>query len=90
MFFDNVRLTKDDLLGELNHGFYYLMQELPQERLLIADMGIASAEAVFELTRDYMKERKAFGTYIHTYIYIHACIHTYIHTYIHTHIYIYI
>lgn len=61
LFFDNVRLTKDDLLGELNHGFYYLMQELPQERLLIADMGIASAEAVFELTRDYMKDRKAFG-----------------------------
>lgn len=61
LFFDNVRLTKDDLLGELNHGFYYLMKELPQERLLIADMGVAAAEAVFEITRTYMKERQAFG-----------------------------
>ena len=37
------------------------MKELPQERLLIADMAIAAAEAAFELTRDYVKGRKAFG-----------------------------
>ena len=37
------------------------MNELPQERLLVADMAIASAEACFEWTRSYMKERKAFG-----------------------------
>eukprot|EP00121_Abeoforma_whisleri_P014594 Awhi_evm1s13459 len=61
LFFDNVVLTKDDLLGKLNHGFYYLMQELPQERLLIGSMGVASAEALFETTRTYMHERKAFG-----------------------------
>eukprot|EP01134_Creolimax_fragrantissima_P001521 CFRG1521T1 len=61
LFFENVKLTKDNLLGKENHGFYYLMQELPQERLLIADMGIAAAESVFEVTREYIKERKAFG-----------------------------
>ncbi|KNC87081.1 long-chain specific acyl-CoA dehydrogenase, mitochondrial [Sphaeroforma arctica JP610] len=61
LFFENVQLTEANLLGKENHGFYYLMQELPQERLLIADMGVAAAEAVFELTRDYVKERKAFG-----------------------------
>ena len=37
------------------------MQELPQERLLIADMGVATAEACFEWTRDYVSDRKAFG-----------------------------
>ena len=45
----------------MNGGFPMLMQELPQERLLIADMSVASAEACFELTRAYVKERKAFG-----------------------------
>ena len=41
-------------------GFYAVMNELPQERLLIADMGIATAEAVFEATKQYTMERKAF------------------------------
>ena len=40
--------------GKLNAGFYYLMGELPQERLLIAVMGLSAAEAVFELTRKYV------------------------------------
>merc|ERR1711865_563259 len=48
-------------MGE-GKGFVYLMTELPQERLLIADMGIAAAEACYEWTRDYIKERKAFGS----------------------------
>jgi len=64
LFFDNVRITEENVLGGakgLNKGFYQLMKELPQERLLIADMAIASAEAAYELTRDYVKERKAFG-----------------------------
>ena len=43
LFFDSVRVSKDHLLGKENHGFYYLMQELPQERLLIADMAQASS-----------------------------------------------
>ena len=37
------------------------MKELPQERLLIADMAVAAAEAAYEMTREYVKERKAFG-----------------------------
>jgi len=48
------------MLGEVDKGFYAVMSELPQERLLIADMGVASAEAVFELSRTYVTERKAF------------------------------
>lgn len=61
LFFDNVRIPKENLLGEEGKGFVYLMKELPQERLLIADISIAASEAIFETTRAYVKERKAFG-----------------------------
>ena len=37
------------------------MEELPRERLLIGDMGLAASEACYETTRKYVKERKAFG-----------------------------
>ncbi|XP_076153279.1 long-chain specific acyl-CoA dehydrogenase, mitochondrial isoform X2 [Alosa pseudoharengus] len=61
LFFEDVRLPGDALLGEVNRGFYYLMNELPQERLLIAIMAIASCEFMFEETRNYVMQRKAFG-----------------------------
>ncbi|KAK1165940.1 long-chain specific acyl-CoA dehydrogenase, mitochondrial [Acipenser oxyrinchus oxyrinchus] len=61
LFFEDVRLPADALLGQVNNGFYYLMAELPQERLLIADMALASCEFMFEETRNYVKQRKAFG-----------------------------
>ncbi|KAM9836227.1 long-chain specific acyl-CoA dehydrogenase, mitochondrial [Aulostomus maculatus] len=61
LFFEDVRLPADALLGELNKGFFYLMKELPQERLLIADMAVASCEFMFEETRNYVLQRKAFG-----------------------------
>uniref|UniRef100_A0A670IDI5 Long-chain specific acyl-CoA dehydrogenase, mitochondrial n=1 Tax=Podarcis muralis TaxID=64176 RepID=A0A670IDI5_PODMU len=61
LFFEDVRLPAGALLGQENKGFYYLMAELPQERLLIADMAIASCEFMFEETRNYVKQRKAFG-----------------------------
>ena len=49
------------MLGQPNKGFYYLMQELPQERLIIADFAQAACEWMFEETRSYVKQRKAFG-----------------------------
>ena len=61
LFFEDVKVPAENLLGPENKGFMLLMQELPQERLLIADMGLAAAEACFEWTRSYVKERKAFG-----------------------------
>ncbi|GFR68591.1 long-chain specific acyl-CoA dehydrogenase, mitochondrial [Elysia marginata] len=61
LFFEDVRLPKSALLGQENRGFYYLMNELPQERLLIGIMAMASCEYMFEETRKYVKERKAFG-----------------------------
>eukprot|EP00127_Corallochytrium_limacisporum_P000229 Clim_evm46s7 gene=Clim_evmTU46s7 len=61
LFFEDLFVPDSAVLGEVNKGFYYLMGELPQERLLIADMGLAAGEAMFEITRDYLKDRKAFG-----------------------------
>merc|ERR1711865_666201 len=61
LFFEDVKVPAENLLGPENMGFMLLMKELPQERLLIADMGLAAAEACFEWTRSYVKERKAFG-----------------------------
>ncbi|XP_050607368.1 long-chain specific acyl-CoA dehydrogenase, mitochondrial isoform X1 [Macaca thibetana thibetana] len=61
LFFEDVRLPASALLGEENKGFYYIMKELPQERLLIADMAVSASEFMFEETRNYVKQRKAFG-----------------------------
>ncbi|KAM6461983.1 long-chain specific acyl-CoA dehydrogenase, mitochondrial [Liasis olivaceus] len=61
LFFEDVRLPASALLGQENKGFYYLMSELPQERLLIGDMAISGCEFMFEETRNYVKQRKAFG-----------------------------
>ncbi len=67
LFFKDVRLGPDAILGEENRGFYHLMQQLPQERLSVAALGIAGAEAVLEETIKYCKERTAFGKPIGTF-----------------------
>lgn len=61
LFFDNVSIPAENLLGEENQGFIYLMQELPWERLQIAISGIALSQAAIDWTMDYVKERKTFG-----------------------------
>jgi acyl-CoA dehydrogenase len=61
LFFDNVRVPRTHLLGEEGGGFKQLMQELPQERLVIAVGAVAAAEAALEGTLDYTRERQAFG-----------------------------
>jgi len=61
LFFQDVRVPKENLLGEEGMGFVYLMQELPQERLSIAVSGTANMESILQQTVDYVKERKAFG-----------------------------
>ena len=61
LFFNNVKVPKENLLGELHRGFYQLMHFLAEERLLGACGYIANAEAAFNLTLDYVNERKAFG-----------------------------
>ena len=61
LFFEDVRVPKENLLGELGAGFGYLMQSLPLERLGIGIAAQVSAEAVMRWTLDYVKERTAFG-----------------------------
>ncbi|KAF5893598.1 long-chain specific acyl-CoA dehydrogenase, mitochondrial, partial [Clarias magur] len=61
LFFEDVRLPAGAVLGQPHKGFYYLMNELPQERLIIAVMALASCEFMFEETRNYVTQRKAFG-----------------------------
>jgi acyl-CoA dehydrogenase len=62
LFFDDVRVPADALLGpEEGQGFVHLMQQLPQERLLIAIYAIARIERALKVTLDYVKQRKAFG-----------------------------
>jgi acyl-CoA dehydrogenase len=61
LFFSNVKVPKENLLGELNRGFYHLMHFLAEERLLGAVGYIAAADAAFDITLDYIRERKAFG-----------------------------
>jgi long-chain-acyl-CoA dehydrogenase len=61
LFFDNVKIPKENLLGKLNHGFYHLMHFLAEERLIGAASYVAAANAAFDVTMEYIKERKAFG-----------------------------
>ncbi|MFK7976983.1 MAG: acyl-CoA dehydrogenase family protein [Halioglobus sp.] len=61
LFFQDVRLPANALLGEENKGFVIMMEELPRERLGIAAQAVAAAEGALDLTIDYVMERKAFG-----------------------------
>ena len=61
LFFDNVRVPKENLLGEEGAGFIYLMTNLSQERLSIAVSAASACELVLDETLGYAKERTAFG-----------------------------
>ncbi|SPB14602.1 acyl-CoA dehydrogenase [Caballeronia novacaledonica] len=61
LFFDDVRVPVGNLLGEENKGFRYMMQDLAQERFIIAVTAAAKVERLLEQTIDYVKDRKAFG-----------------------------
>jgi acyl-CoA dehydrogenase len=62
LFFDDMRVPASALLGpEEGEGFVQMMQQLPQERLLIGVYAVARIERALRHTVDYVKERKAFG-----------------------------
>ena len=61
LFFDDVRVPAGNLLGEEGKGFVYLMQELPQERFIIAVSAAARLEKLLEQTIGYVKDRRAFN-----------------------------
>ncbi|WP_328752341.1 acyl-CoA dehydrogenase family protein [Streptomyces sp. NBC_00285] len=61
LFFREVRVPADNLLGQEGRGFYHMMGNLPTERLAIAVAALASAERAFECALEYAKDRTAFG-----------------------------
>ncbi len=61
LFFNNVKVPKENLLGEFNRGFYHLMHFLAEERLLSAVGSLANAEAAFATTLEYASDRRVFG-----------------------------
>lgn len=61
LFFDQVHVPKNQLLGQEGQGFSYLMQELPRERLSISLMALGALQGAIEITKEYVLERKAFG-----------------------------
>lgn len=64
LFFDNLHVPANALLGEENKGFIYLMQELPRERLGLGSQAVGACEGAMAITADYVKQRKAFGSTI--------------------------
>jgi alkylation response protein AidB-like acyl-CoA dehydrogenase len=64
LVFTDVRVPAANLLGEEGKGFGYLMRNLPQERLSIAVVAVAAAQAAFDWTAEYCRDRQAFGQQI--------------------------
>jgi alkylation response protein AidB-like acyl-CoA dehydrogenase len=67
LFFDEVEVPAENLLGEEGSGFTYLMRNLAQERLAIAVTATAGARGALTRTLEYVKQRKAFGRPIGTF-----------------------
>ena len=61
LFFNDVKIPKENVLGDPTRGFYHLMQFLAEERLLGGVGYVAAAQHAFDITMDFIKERKAFG-----------------------------
>ena len=61
LFFDEVRVPAENLLGEPNRGFVHLMEGLPRERLSIAVVAVAACEWMLEMTLEHVRNRTAFG-----------------------------
>jgi len=61
LFFENVRVPAENVLGDPEKGFYNLMHFLAEERLISACQAVAHGQVAFDITMDYILERKAFG-----------------------------
>ncbi|MFC1701923.1 acyl-CoA dehydrogenase family protein [Pseudomonadota bacterium] len=61
LFFENVRVPAENVLGDPEKGFYSLIHHLAEERLISACQEVAHAQVAFDLTMEYILERKAFG-----------------------------
>src|SRR3954453_17964186 len=67
LFFENVRVTDEQVIGEVDRGFHHMMEHLAQERLGSAISNTAHAQHAFTITLDYIKSRKAFGRPVGTF-----------------------
>lgn len=61
LFFDNVRIPAENLLGEENKGFYSVMKNFQHERIMLAAMGCGEAQKALDITVENVKQRQAFG-----------------------------
>jgi acyl-CoA dehydrogenase len=61
LFFNNVVVPKENILGMPGMGFIMMMQKLAQERIACAVAGVGGAQAAFDMTLEYVKTRQAFG-----------------------------
>lgn len=67
LFFHDVKVPKENVLGEAGKGFQYLTTFLAEERLITSVGSVAAARAAFDITLEFVKERKAFGQPIGTF-----------------------
>ncbi|TAF66441.1 MAG: acyl-CoA dehydrogenase [Cytophagales bacterium] len=61
IFFDQVEVPVENLVGQENWGFYYIMDRFQLERIIMAVSGVATAEYALEYSLEYMSQREAFG-----------------------------
>ncbi len=67
LFFEDVFVPDENVLGQIGRGFVHMMERLPQERLSAACANIAHAAAALSRTLEYVRERRAFGRRIGTF-----------------------
>jgi acyl-CoA dehydrogenase len=61
LFFDDLKLAPDALLGEEGRGFYYIVSTFQNERLVVGALASGTSSKAIELTVDYLRQRQAFG-----------------------------
>lgn len=64
LIFDTVRIPSENILGEVNKGFYAIMKNFQNERTVLAAMAMGEASKAIELTLEYVKTRPAFGGFL--------------------------
>ena len=62
LYFNNVRVPVDNLVGKLNHGFYYIMRCFQLERLGAGILALGGIDCCLEMTRQHMTQRKVFNS----------------------------
>ena len=62
LIFDDCELPADALLGEVNRGFYSIMRNFQNERIVIGAMAVGESQKAIDMTLEYVKDRPAFGT----------------------------